>query len=199
MLPIDAIQKELENRLSPKRYVHSLGVAREAKRLAERYGADTEKAYLAGLVHDCAKEVPAEEAVKLLREQYHVSCDAAALETPSILHGPLGACVAEHEFGIFDQEILDAVWYHTTGKAGMSLFGKIIYIADYIEPNRTYPDVELLRTMTYEDIDRAILFGIDYTITELIKRKTVIHPDTVHCRNDILMQMSAKERNGENL
>ena len=199
MVSIDVIKKELKHRLSPKRFQHSLGVAEEAARLANRYGANPEKAYLAGLIHDCAKEIPAKDVVKLLTERFGVTCDEVALQTPWILHGPLGACVAKQEFGIEDPEILDAVWYHTTGKAGMELFSKIIYIADYIEPNRTYPDVEVLRTLTYEDIDRAILFGIDYTIGELVKRKTVIHPDTMHCRNDILMKMTAKERNGDNL
>lgn len=199
MVSIDVIKKELKHRLSPKRFNHSLGVAEEAERLAKHYGANPEKAYLAGLIHDCSKEIPVQDAIQLLSERFSVTCDEVALQTPRILHGPLGACVAKEEFGVEDAEILDAVWYHTTGKAGMDLFSKIIYIADYIEPNRTYPDVEVLRALTYEDIDRAILFGIDYTIGELVKRKTVIHPDTMHCRNDILIKMNAKERNGDNL
>ena len=96
--------------------------------------------------------------------------------------------MAEDELGISDADILDAVRYHTTGKAEMSLLTKIIYIADYIEPNRDYKDVGMLRKMTYKNLDEAILFAVDYTIQDLIKKGKTIHPDTVHCRNDILIK-----------
>lgn len=182
------INRELQTRLSSKRYRHSIGVAEEAERLAERYGADEKQAYLAGLIHDCAKEVSESETLRLLKE-FGIACDAVALHTPKILHGPLGACIAKRDFQVEDEEVLDAVRYHTTGKAGMSLLAKIIYIADYIEPNRTYPDVEKLRKLTYKDIDAAILFGIDYTIQEKIAHQGLIHPETLECRNDILLCM----------
>lgn len=199
MVSMESIKAELEMRLSPKRYRHSLGVAEEAHRLAEHYGADRDKAYLAGLVHDCAKEVPPREAVNLLRNRYAALPDAVMVQMPGLLHGPLGACTAQSDFGIYDPEILDAIRYHTTGKANMSLFAKIIYIADYIEPNRDYPDVEVLRKLTYEDLDGAILYGIDYTIGKLVKDGKVIHPDTVHCRNDLLIgqEKNRETREGE--
>lgn len=196
MIPFKTITDELQERLSSKRYQHSLGVAEEAVRLAKHYGADEEKAYLAGLVHDCAKEIPGEKTVTLLREKYGVTPDAIALRTPKILHGALGACIAQSEFHIDDPEILDAIRYHTTGKANMSLLSKIIYIADYIEPGRNYPDVDKLRKMTYEDIDRAMLFGIDFTIGKLIETGIVIHPDTLHCRNDLLIALEEKTKSG---
>ena len=197
MLPIETIKEELQSQLSQKRYRHSLGVADEAVRLALHYGADDKKAYLAGLVHDCAKEIPVEKAIALLREKYGMLPDCVALKSPNVLHGPLGAYMAQSLFQIYDPEILDAVRYHTTGKANMSLLSKIIYIADYIEPGRSYPDVEKLRELTYEDIDRAILFGIDFTIGNLVNRGVVIHPDTVHCRNDILIALDRKNKSEE--
>ena len=192
MLPIETIKEELQSKLSQKRYRHSLGVADEAVRLALHYGADKDKAYLAGLIHDCAKEVPPDNAIAMLKETYGITPDCVAVKSPNVLHGSLGACMAQSMFQICDPEILDAVRYHTTGKANMSLLAKIIYIADYIEPGRSYPDVDKLRKLTYEDINRAILFGIDFTIETLVKKGMVIHPDTIHCRNDIVMTLDRK-------
>ncbi len=195
MLGIDEIKEELRKTLSQKRYVHSLGVAGEAEKLARRYDADTEKAYLAGLVHDCAKEYPPEDMEKILKSKYGVPVDAMSRLMPKILHGPLGACDAQSKFGICDPEILDAVKCHTTGKGNMSMLAKIIYIADYIEPNRDFDGVDKLRKMAYEDIDAAIVYGIDETIKDLIKRGLVIHPDTVHARNDLIIKHSFKQEN----
>ncbi len=185
---IDDIKAELRKILSKKRYVHSLGVAGEAEKLARRYGADPAKAYLAGLVHDCAKEYPPEEMETILKTEYGVAVDSMSRIMPKILHGPLGACDAQRKFGIYDPEILDAVKYHTTGKGGMRILTKIIYIADYIEPNRDFDGVKELRETAYDNIDEAIIHGIDETIKDLIRRGLVIHPDTMHARNDLIMK-----------
>lgn len=192
MIEIDDIKDYLKENLTEKRYNHSIGVAEEAVRLAERYGSDTEKAYLTGLIHDCAKEIKYDEAVSLLQDKYNVVVDAVTLNTYKLLHGPLGTCIAQDKFGVCDLEILDAIKYHTTGKAAMSMFTKIIYIADYIEPNRTFDGVEDLRKLAYEDIDKAILLGIDWTITELVEKGSMFHPDTVHARNYLLLEKTNK-------
>ena len=188
MMDTVKIKNYLQGVLSPKRYRHSIGVAEEAVRLAKHYSADTEKAYIAGLVHDCAKEIDAEKSICLLKERYKIIPDAISLQMPRLLHGVLGACVAQSEFDIYDPEILDAVRYHTTGKANMSLLSRIIYIADYIEPGREFDGVDELRETAYRDIDGAIIFGIDFTICDLIKHGRIVHPDTVHCRNDLLVR-----------
>ena len=187
MMETEKICRYLQSVLSEKRYRHSLGVAEEGKRLAQYYGASPEKAYLAGLVHDCAKEIDFGQAAELLRKRYGITPDSISVQQPKLLHGPLGACVAQSEFEIYDPEILDAIRYHTTGKANMSLLAKIIYIADYIEPNREFDGVDQLRSTAYSDIDQAIIDGLDFTICDLIKKHFTIHPDTVHCRNDLLM------------
>ncbi len=192
MLSNEEIKSRLQERLSEKRYQHSIGVAEEGKRLAEHYGADPQKAYLAGLVHDCAKEISVSDTFSELA-RFGITPDAASKEAPWLLHGALGACVAKEEFGILDEEVLDAVRCHTIGKAGMSLLSKIIFIADFIEPGRTYPDVEMLRTMTYENLEQAMLFGIDYTINLLVGKKMILHPAMVECRNDLLIA-SQKEK-----
>lgn len=186
MLSIDEIKLYLERNLSEKRYVHSLGVAVEAQRLAEKYGVAPDRAYLAGLVHDCAKEVPPEKMADILKNEYHIYVDAFSCMTPKILHGPLGAAVAQRVFGIYDPEILDAVRYHTTGKSGMTMLTKIIYIADYIEPNRKFSGVNELRYLAYKDIDEAIIKGIDDTIKDLTDRGLMLHPDTIHARNSLI-------------
>lgn len=188
MLDIDKIKEKLEEVLSEKRYTHSLGVADEAVRLSKKYFIDSDKAYIAGLVHDCAKEIPNEKAKELLTETYGLSIDSVSMHTHKLLHGPLGACIAQHEFEIYDPEILDAIKYHTTAKANMSMLTKIIYIADYIEPNRDFEGVEELRELAYDDIDKSILVGIDFTLEELIERGSMFHPDTVHARNWLLMK-----------
>ena len=191
-MEIEKIKANLKQCLSEKRYRHSIGVAEEAVRLAKHYGADEDKAYLAGLVHDCAKEIDAQEAERLLREEYGIIPDAMKLHMPTLLHGPLGACIAQSRFDIYDTEILDAVRYHTTGKANMSLLSKIVYIADYIEPGRDYKDVDKLRALSYRDLDEAIIYGIDFTIQDLIKKRKTIHPDAVHCRNDLVIRCETK-------
>ncbi len=197
MMEQEKIKTYLQQSLSAKRYRHSIGVAEEAVRLAKHYGADEKKAYLAGLVHDCAKEIDATKAVRLLREEYSITPDAMSLQMPRLLHGALGACMAQSRFDIYDTEILDAVRYHTTGKANMSLLAKIIYIADYIEPGRDYKDVDTLRELTYRDLDAAIIFGIDFTIRDLVEKGKTIHPDTIHCRNDLLVRREAREKKKE--
>lgn len=185
-LDIESVKARLKENLSEKRYVHSLGVADEAVKLAERYGADTDKAYIAGLLHDYMKEFPPEKMADELKK-YGVSVSEVAASAPKTLHGALGACAVREKFGIDDEEIYDAIFFHTTGKADMGILTKIIYIADYIEPNRSFDGVERLRKLAYEDIDKAIVLGIDETILDLIKRGLAVEPNTINARNYILL------------
>ena len=178
-MEIEKIKANLKQCLSEKRYRHSIGVAEEAVRLAKHYGADEDKAYLAGLVHDCAKEIDAQEAVRLLREEYGIIPDAMKLHMPTLLHGPLGACIAQSRFDIYDTEILDAVRYHTTGKANMSLLSKIVYIADYIEPGRDQaPNLAWLRQLAFTDIDQAVCEILKQTLDYLRDQGGEIDPAT---------------------
>lgn len=188
MMDIDSIKEYLKDNLSEKRYRHTLGVADEAVLLADRYGAEKLKAYIAGLLHDVAKEMGAEESKTLLKEKYHKELSVVEENTPKLLHGPLGACMAQDIFQVDDVEILDAILYHTTAKANMSILTKVLYIADYVEPNRTFDGVDDLRHLAYEDIDKAIMVGLNWTLEELIEKKSMFHPDTVHARNYLLLQ-----------
>lgn len=188
MMEIDEIKAYLKENLSEKRYKHTLGVADEAVLLAERYGAEKLKAYIAGLLHDVAKEMGVEESKLLLKEKYNVELSVVEENTPKLLHGPLGACMAQDIFQVDDVEILDAIRYHTTGKANMSVLTKVLYIADYVEPNRTFDGVDDLRHLAYEDMDKAIMVGLNWTLEELIEKESMFHPDTVHARNFLLLK-----------
>lgn len=180
----DEIKKCLRKKLSQGRYIHSLGVADEAKRLAVIYGADVGKAYLAGLLHDCAKEV--DDPIKRCGE-FSVPLDDVMKSNKGLIHGPLGAEVARREFGITDEEILGAIEFHTVGKPGMTLLEKIIYIADTTEKNRDFDGVSSLRKAVDSDLDKAILLSIERHLMILAKKRTTIHPNTILLWNDLIL------------
>lgn len=171
---IDEITKKLHTALTPKRFKHTQGVAEEASKMANKYGCSTEKAYLAGLLHDCAKCIPTNEKLKYCKK-YGVDLDEVLKSQPDLTHSFLGAKIAERDYGIQDKDILNAIAYHTTGRAKMSTLEKIIYIADYIEPNRAYHEgLEKARELAYKDLDKAMIEILNNTI-EYNKNK-VIHP-----------------------
>ena len=185
MKDIDEITNWLKQNLSEKRFDHTLGVAKTAESLAKRWGEDPSKAFLAGLIHDCAKEIARDKAISLL-EGYGYSPSEVERTSAALLHAPLGAFFAEHIFEISDNEILNAVRFHTTGRAGMSIMEKVIYVADFIEPNRCYDVADEIRAISYDDIDKAVLKGTDASILFTIRRGAAIHPDTILARNYIL-------------
>lgn len=175
----------LTNNLSERRYKHVLGVAKTAKELASLNGVDENKAELAAMLHDIAKEMPVDEQMRILKKNnFNITeIEKASLQ---VLHGFVGEFLAREKFNINDEEVLKAVAYHTTGKANMTKLEKIIYIADYIEPTRNYPGVEELREVTYKDLDKGVLMGINNTIKLLLDKDGVIHPLTIEARNYLL-------------
>ncbi len=176
----------LKERLSEKRYRHSLSVQEEAVRLAKRYGADREKASLAGLLHDVMKDVPRDEQLKYCRDN-DIMLTLFEEKEPKLLHAVTGAHYLRNALGIGDQEVLLAVRYHTTGRAGMSLLEKIIYLADFVEPLRSFEGVEPVRTVLREKgLDEALLRALDFSVTEVVSRESLLHSDTVFARNWIL-------------
>ncbi|MCI8514840.1 MAG: nicotinate (nicotinamide) nucleotide adenylyltransferase [Lachnospiraceae bacterium] len=131
----EEIRKDLEKRLNPHRFAHTLGVARTAEELAAAYGADGEKAYLAGLLHDCAKDIPDKDQIHRAK-MAGLTLSEQELLSPALIHAKLGAYYARERYGVRDEEILNAIRYHTTGRPAMTLLETILYIADYIEPGR---------------------------------------------------------------
>ncbi|MDD3766025.1 MAG: bis(5'-nucleosyl)-tetraphosphatase (symmetrical) YqeK [Eubacteriales bacterium] len=185
----EQIKECLLSQMSQKRFLHSQGVSSEAKKLARIYGADEEKAELAGLVHDCVKEMPYDEMIKKCQE-YGITLDPVAAAEKKLIHAVLGAEWAKRELGVGDEGIYNAIRYHTTAKADMPLLTKVVYVADYIEPNRTYEGVEQLRRLAYSDLDGASLVALDYTINKLVASHRMLHPDTVNARNFLLMNLA---------
>ncbi|MBO4853959.1 MAG: nicotinate (nicotinamide) nucleotide adenylyltransferase [Oscillospiraceae bacterium] len=169
--------------LKPKRMPHVLGTEAEAVRLAERYGADVTAARIAALLHDCTKKLEMEEQLALCR-QYGIKLDRLEQGAVKLLHSKTGAAVARDVFGVSD-EVYEAIRWHTTGKANMSLLEKVIYMADYIEPNRDFDGVEELRRRTYEDLDRGLLLGLTETIREMEQRGLPVHKNTLEARDDL--------------
>lgn len=170
--------------LTEHRYQHTLGVMETAIRLAQKYGADTEKAELAAIFHDCAKFRPKDEMKRIIEEQ---KMPSILLEYNSELwHAPVGAFLAEKEAGIHDGEVLDAIRYHTSGRVGMTLLDKIIYLADYIEPGRHFPGVDEVREMAEADLDKALIQSMKNTINFLMKKNQPVFPDTFNAYNSIV-------------
>jgi len=175
----------LEHRLSPMRLQHSLAVSQTAVILAKRYGADENKAQLAGLLHDYARELSTKSLLNNCAT-FGIVISTADKQAPVILHAPVGAKLVERELAIDDQEICQAIALHTTGGGHMSVLDKIIYLADCIEPNRHYRGVEKLRVVADVDLDAALLSAFDSSLLYLIGKKALIHPDTIVARNDLL-------------
>jgi len=167
-------------------YRHVLGVAETARAMACRFGADERAAYTAGLLHDVAK-VLSPEALLKAAEGSGIVVDEIERRSPGLLHGPVAAVWAQQELGIRDQAILDAIRYHTTGRAGMSPLEMIIYTADLIEPGRRYPGVEALRELAGNDLKAACLAGLDQTLRYCLDRGWLIHPRSLEARNALLL------------
>ncbi|AHI55983.1 bis(5'-nucleosyl)-tetraphosphatase (symmetrical) YqeK [Listeria ivanovii] len=175
------VLKKVEAAMPNERFKHTLGVEKAAVELAEHYHMDVEKARITALLHDYAKYYRDEDAIKIIEnEQY----DPRLLKFHrSLWHAPVGAYLAETEFGITDNEILEAIRLHTTGSASMTDFDKLIYLADYTEPGRTFPGVYKARRLALKSLDEAMLFALSNTITHLIKKNQSVFPDTLDAYN----------------
>lgn len=183
------MNQKLKNSLTPERYEHSKGVESVAVHLAEIWGADVEKARIAGLLHDLAKNMDKEKSKKLINQ---ITDDKNILDVPALWHAPIGAHLLEKEYEITDRDIYDAVYYHATGRPEMSLLTQIIYVADLIEPGRDrYLDWAAdCRVLADEDLEKATLFVTDKTIESLIKRGMKINPVVVEIHNRALKKVN---------
>ncbi|MBZ9688224.1 bis(5'-nucleosyl)-tetraphosphatase (symmetrical) YqeK [Clostridium estertheticum] len=175
----------LQLNLSESRLKHSLGVSETAVTLAVKYGENIESARIAGLVHDCAKNMKAHQLMKMASE-HKIHIDEIYTNNPSILHGVVGSLIAREVMEIQDDDILKAIRYHTTGRKNMSILEKIIYISDYIEPLRKFEGVEALRTLSYINLDAAVIQSLENTIIYVISQKELLHIDTIDARNYLL-------------
>ncbi len=176
----------LEGLLTPKRYHHSVEVCKEAERLARKYGADVEKAQIAGILHDVMKDTAPEKQLKIMRE-YGVELTPLEMQARKLWHAMAGAAYIRHRLNITDEDILNAVRYHTTARAGMSLLEKVLYIADYTSAERDYPGVEEMRNAADESLEKAMHDALIFSITDLVERELAVHPDTLDAYNEIML------------
>ncbi len=182
----ESLKAILQKRLNEKRYYHSLCVADEAKRLAEKYGGDSDKAYLAGLLHDITKNAPDEEHLQIFKE-FGIILNDIEKNAKKLWHAMSGAEYVKNILGINDPEIIDAIRYHTTAKADMSLLAEILYLADFTSKDRDYEDVDVIRAYVDESLCKAFVYALQYSITDLVNQGRAIHPDTVEAYNQAVL------------
>ncbi|WP_027091199.1 bis(5'-nucleosyl)-tetraphosphatase (symmetrical) YqeK [Cohnella thermotolerans] len=180
----EALMEATRSQMPDKRWRHVLGVVETAVELADRFGGDRDKAWLAALLHDYTKAWPTDKMETIIREQH---LPQELLEHDKELwHAHVGAWVVRQEHGIDDEEVLDAIRYHTSGRERMTLLDKIVCLADYMEPGRDFPGVNKIRERAQHNLDEALLAGFDSTIQFLVEKGKTIFPLTVLARNDLL-------------
>jgi len=177
-----AVDSKIKATMTSKRYQHVLGVVNTSSKLAHIYSEDVEKCRIAAIFHDYAKQFTKEQVQQAVFE-YGVKLDILEQDSIQLSHSKLAAEIAKKEYRIYDEDILNAISFHTTGRAYMSMIEKIIFVADSIEPGRRYPGVEAVRDLAFHDINKTMLIIYKHTITHLLNSDHKIHPDSVTARN----------------
>lgn len=183
---IKHIENNIRSQMKKKRFLHTLGVMEASATLAKKNGADIYKTAAAALLHDYAKDFDKEQLMVCVKK-YKIEIDPIMKYAHQLLHGKVAAAIATHEFGIEDDEVLLAIEYHTTGRRGMGMIEKIIYLSDFIEPGREYTGVDALRKLASEDLDKAVLQALTNTMIYVLRTGKLLHPNTLEARNEMLM------------
>ena len=178
--------EEIKKRLNPDRLYHSLNVADEAKKLAKHYGADEQKAFTAGLLHDILKNMPDSELLQYF-ERNGIMLTETERASRKTWHAMAGADFLRRELHVTDEDILSAVRWHTTGRAGMTLLDKVLFVADFISADRDYPGVERMREKAYVSLEDAMLEGLQFTINELVENAWPVHEDSIRAYNELVI------------
>ena len=163
------------------RYIHTLGVEQQARQLANIYGVDEKKAAIGGVLHDICKHMEPDYLVQIILdspEKDSYPCEEELRKTPQLLHSYAGGIYVRNELGITDQEMIDAIRYHTTGRADMTTLEKIIYLADFTSAERDYPDVEVLRNLVKISLDESMAYALEFVQADLTRRGLAINRDT---------------------
>jgi len=178
----------IKSTLSPYRFNHSMCVAEKARELAKKHGADEEKAYVAGLLHDVMKEADYDLQKRVIEKAGYSMTDLE-INNKKVYHQMSSAAFVKNELGITDEDIISGIRYHTTGRKNMSLFEMIIYLADFTSADRSYPDVDIMRRKTDKSLLDGMLYSLSYTISSIVKQGRQIHPDTIECYNWVVNEM----------
>lgn len=195
-MDLEYIDLHLGKIMSEERYRHSWQVSKISAEIAEHYQISVEKAQILGLIHDCAKDYPITELKKFIKK-YHIHLDEVEKKIPGLWHAYAGAELARDLFEIHDQEMLNAIRYHSTADSHFGLLGKIIYIADKIEPGRSAEQLDKVRKLVWQDINQAMLELLNQELNSLISRNLIIHPYTLQARNKILCEKREKIADGK--
>ena len=190
-MSITEYKKIIKSMMSEDRYNHCVNVSKEAVKLAKRYDGDEEKAAVAGILHDITKEMPKEEQLQIMHDS-DIILDDIQKNAPKLWHGISGSVYIKKHFGIEDEDILNAICYHTTGRAGMSLLEKIIFVSDFTSEERTYKGVATMRKKSRKSLEDAMLYGFKFTFSDLSSRELAIHPDELACYNEIVLNNPTK-------
>ena len=180
----------IRSRLKETRFRHSLNVAESARCLAPKYGADPDKAYTAGLLHDVMKNAPDEEHLTVLSEA-GIELTPVERANRKLWHAISGAAYVKTVMGIDDAELIGAVRYHTTGRAKMTPLETTVYLADYISAERDYPGVDDMRRLCEISSDFAIIYALQFGIPDLVKNGRVVHPDSVDLYNEMMIRRNS--------
>ena len=186
MLSIEQMNLYLKENLLEKRYIHVKGVVEMAKKLAELNNVSEEKAEIAALAHDVAKNLSKDKMKEIIIEN-NIKISPLEESNSNLWHSIIAPIVAKDKLGIEDEEILDSIRWHTTGKENMSVLAKIIYIADMIEPNRNFNGVEEIRKITYDNLDAGVYNGLTHSIQFLLTKNLLIDENTIKARNYFLL------------
>lgn len=184
MVELNELQAKLK-KTDGFRVKHTQSVKETAVKMAKHHNVDLDKVKIASLLHDYARHFNNEKLKKIVKEN-NIDVDKIEQKVPALLHSAVGAYLAGKEFNIKDQDILNAIRYHTIGRPGMSILEKIIFVADVVEPGRDFPGVDLIREKIYKNIDEAVILVCDFTIKYNIDRRRIIHPNTLFTRNSLL-------------
>ncbi|MEG0237982.1 MAG: bis(5'-nucleosyl)-tetraphosphatase (symmetrical) YqeK [Clostridium sp.] len=186
-MEITYIYDYLRKNLKEKRYIHVLGVVSTAKKLAELYGVSEEKAELAALCHDAGKNLTNEELLNIIEEN-NIKLSLDEKKTPELWHSIVSPIIAKEKFDIYDEDVLEAMRWHTTGKPDMTALQKIIYISDMIEPSRVFDGVSIIREKVLENLDLGVIQGMDHTIRYLLDKGQIVDKNTIEARNYLIIQ-----------
>lgn len=189
MKSIDMLKIRLKERLTEERFKHSIGVYQTCLRLAKIYKISEEKAAIAGLLHDYARDLSEIELREYIN-QYKIDIDDIINNQIVLAHGYVGAELIKNELDILDEDILNSIKFHTTGRMNMSELEKIVFLSDYIEPNRSFPKVDEFREIALSNLDIATLMALNNTIFYIINKGHILHPLSVMARNSLLIKAS---------
>ena len=189
-------EQEVQRHLTEKRFYHSQCVAQEAARLAQQYGADVEKARLAGILHDIMKDTPPEQQLKILQDS-GILLTKTQRHNRKLWHALAGATYLQQTLQVKDGDIVEAVRCHTSGKKDMSLLEKVLFVADYISADREYPGVEDMRLAADRSLEEAMVEGIRFTVNELMEQRLMVAAESIQAYNDAILLLETQKEQME--